>query len=224
MQRSCTCSLSAFSVQPQTLASSARRGTNNIRTLCCLVALQLPLVSQAPAAKIAESVQASAEMPQGLSASAQALFRRAEQGDAEAQFYLGDMYHLGKGVHRDYVEAAKWWRKAAEQGLAEARHNLGNSYYNGEGVPEDNAEAVKWHRKAAELGDAQSRLHVRGRPRRSPRLRRSLRVAFSRWTGKMGVAKSKGRTYPRATCHRRGTSRRTLGAAQRQQSEVTAST
>ena len=86
---------------------------------------------------IAESVQASAEMPQGLSVSAQALFRRDEQGGAEAQFYLGDMYHLGKGVPRDYVEAAKWWRKATEQGLAEAQHNLGNSYYNGNGVPKD---------------------------------------------------------------------------------------
>ena len=43
-------------------------------------------------------VQASAEMPQGLSVSAQALFRRAQQGDANAQYSLGYMYQFGKGV------------------------------------------------------------------------------------------------------------------------------
>ena len=37
----------------------------------------------------------------------------AEQGDAVAQFNLGLMYHEGKGVPRDYVEAYKWFSIAA---------------------------------------------------------------------------------------------------------------
>ena len=42
----------------------------------------------------------------------------AEQGDALAQYSLGEMYDLGEGVPEDDAEAAKWYRKAAEQGDA----------------------------------------------------------------------------------------------------------
>ena len=67
----------------------------------------------------------------------------AQQGNAIAQMLLGEMYYFGKGVPRDYSEAARWWRKAAEQGLAEAQFNLGGMYRQGEGVPKDHQEAVK---------------------------------------------------------------------------------
>ncbi len=76
----------------------------------------------------------------------------AEQGNSQAQWFLGSMYEKGQGVPQDYAEAVKWHRKAAEQGLAEAQFSLGVMYYGGQGVPQDYAEAVKWHRKAAEQG------------------------------------------------------------------------
>ena len=34
----------------------------------------------------------------------------AEQGDADAQFNLGVMYHNGRGVMQDYKEAVEWYR------------------------------------------------------------------------------------------------------------------
>ncbi len=37
----------------------------------------------------------------------------AEQGNAEAQFFLGLMYHLGKGVPKDFVQAHKWYNLSA---------------------------------------------------------------------------------------------------------------
>ena len=49
----------------------------------------------------------------------------AEQGLAEAQFYLGVMYRDGQGVAQDDVEAVRLWRLAAEQGDADAEFNLG---------------------------------------------------------------------------------------------------
>ena len=52
----------------------------------------------------------------------------AEQGYADAQFSLGLMYDSGQGVAQNYVEAAKWYRRAAEQGEAAARNNLGIMY------------------------------------------------------------------------------------------------
>ena len=84
--------------------------------------------------------------------------KAAEQGNAEAQFYLGFYYEqgVGVGVTKDLAEAAKWYRKAAEQGHAIAQYNLGVFYAQGAGVTKDLAEAVKWFRKAAEQGYARA--------------------------------------------------------------------
>ena len=38
---------------------------------------------------------------------------RAEQGDASAQFNLGNMHANGEGVPQDYVQAHKWFNLAA---------------------------------------------------------------------------------------------------------------
>ena len=37
----------------------------------------------------------------------------AEQGDAEAQYYVGEMYAIGEGVHPDHVVAHMWLSLAA---------------------------------------------------------------------------------------------------------------
>ena len=79
----------------------------------------------------------------------------AEQGNAFAQFYIGNMYYFGReqlDVPRDYAEAAKWIRKAAEQGHPFAENRLGVMYRYGEGMTKDYAEALKWWRKAVEQG------------------------------------------------------------------------
>ena len=78
----------------------------------------------------------------------------ADQGDALAQYSLGDMYRTGEGVPQDYGEAVKWFRLAADQGDASAQNNLGVMYEYGRGVPQDYGEAVKWYRLAADQGDA----------------------------------------------------------------------
>ena len=82
------------------------------------------------------------------------LKKAAEQGDAEAQFFLGHLYDDGDGVPEDDAEAVRWYRKAAEQGNALAQYQLGVMYYRGGGVPQDYAEAVSWFRQGAEQGDA----------------------------------------------------------------------
>ena len=51
----------------------------------------------------------------------------ANQGDADAQFVLGDMYSKGQGTKQDYVQAHKWYSLAAQngaQGAAQARDDL----------------------------------------------------------------------------------------------------
>jgi hypothetical protein len=78
----------------------------------------------------------------------------AEQGDADAQYNLGQMYRRGQGVPQDYKTAMKWYTLAAEQGNALAQNNVGVAYSWGDGVQQDHVEAVRWYRLAAEQGHA----------------------------------------------------------------------
>lgn len=82
--------------------------------------------------------------------------RKAEAGDAEAQFNLALMYHVGSGVIKDAAKEVEWLQKAAAQGQVDAQFGLGVTYDNGDGVPKDSAKAVEWWRKAAELGNAEA--------------------------------------------------------------------
>ena len=78
--------------------------------------------------------------------------KAAEQGDAVAQFNLGNCYYNGKGVTKDYSQAVYWYRKAAEQRVAAAQYNLGYCYLQGQGVSQDYSQAFIWLKKAAEQG------------------------------------------------------------------------
>src|SRR6266481_3631967 len=68
----------------------------------------------------------------------------ANDGDAAAQFNLGNQYAFGKGVPQDYSEAMAWFRKASEQGHRKATLFLGVMYAEGRGVPQDYVRAHMW--------------------------------------------------------------------------------
>jgi len=85
----------------------------------------------------------------------------AELGDAEAQYWLGDFYALGRGVRRDFDEAVGWYRKAAEQGEPRAQFALGRAYETGGGrLEQDYTEATHWYRKAADQGHPEARARL----------------------------------------------------------------
>ena len=86
--------------------------------------------------------------------------KKAEAGDAIAQFNLGNMYRKGDGVPKDSAEAVKWYRKAAEQGDAEARNNLGVMYYSGDGVPKDLVQAHVWFNIAGAAGNENAKKNL----------------------------------------------------------------
>ena len=50
--------------------------------------------------------------------------KAAEQGDAGAQYNLGNCYRAGTGVKKDEKEAVKWYTKSAEQGDWFAKRGL----------------------------------------------------------------------------------------------------
>jgi len=84
----------------------------------------------------------------------------AEQGDVLAQYNLGLLYDMGKGVPQDYKAAAKWFTEAAKQGDADAQYNIGHMYAEGQGVIQDYKMAVMWFTRAAEQGYASAQSNL----------------------------------------------------------------
>ncbi|HXS69820.1 MAG TPA: tetratricopeptide repeat protein, partial [Candidatus Polarisedimenticolia bacterium] len=70
--------------------------------------------------------------------------KAAEEGDAQAQCYLGVCYQNGQGVKQDYQEAVKWFKKSADQNDSVAQCYLGVCYQAGFGVPQEYGQAAKW--------------------------------------------------------------------------------
>jgi hypothetical protein len=79
---------------------------------------------------------------------------QAQEGDKEAQTYVGEIYEKGLGVPPDYAVAAVWYRKAAAQGHSRAQINLGFLYEKGLGVEKDPLQALSWYRRASGLQEA----------------------------------------------------------------------
>ena len=87
---------------------------------------------------------ADAANDRGDYATALSLYRPlAEQGNADAQTSLGDLYAGGAGVVQDYAEAVKWYRKSAEQGDARGQFFLGGMYEDGAGAPRKPRSGVR---------------------------------------------------------------------------------
>jgi serine/threonine protein kinase len=109
---------------------------------------------------VGATVQASAPTSQPVQStrdeieSFKAMRRRAEAGEAEAQFRLGVMYAYGRGTACDETEAAGWLRKAAGQNHITAQMRLGLMLARGAGMAKNEAEAAGWLRKAADQNDS----------------------------------------------------------------------
>lgn len=56
--------------------------------------------------------------------------------------------------HKQYKQAATWFRRAAEAGNAEAMAELGECYQYGRGVEKNSTQQEYWYRRSAELGCA----------------------------------------------------------------------
>ena len=99
--------------------------------------------------------------------------RKAEAGEAQAQYTVGMLYRQGDGLVKDAEEAVKWLQKAADQGHPKAQCKLGVMYGKGEGVAQDRKQAMEWFKKASAAGylEAQlilDKLHTKPVPTKAP--------------------------------------------------------
>jgi TPR repeat protein len=81
------------------------------------------------------------------------LRRKAQAGDAKAQFDLASAYSQGTGVAKDTAQGIEWLRKSALKGYPGAQVVLGYMYHKGIEMEKDPSEAAKWYKKAARQGD-----------------------------------------------------------------------
>jgi hypothetical protein len=87
--------------------------------------------------------------------------KRAEAGDAKAQFQYGFMLFMGcNDLEPNHAAAAQWWRSAAAQGDLMAMIDLGQLYITGDGVPRDPQEAIRLFQKAGDAGEMQGYYHL----------------------------------------------------------------
>ncbi len=86
----------------------------------------------------------------------------AENGNADAQGFLGQMYFGGKGVPRDDRQAFNWTMRAAEQGDPSAHFTLGLWYAVGAGVSEDVVQSYMWIKLSAQNGFSEAELILKG--------------------------------------------------------------
>lgn len=91
------------------------------------------------------------------------LHQLATNGDAQAQYFLGEYYSKDnipgpltvRSTKPSYVD---WYRKSAEQGFPLAQVKMGSCYQYGMGVIKDESKALEWYHKAAIQGNAQAQM------------------------------------------------------------------
>lgn len=95
------------------------------------------------------------------------LTQKAEAGDTEAQYALGDIYRYGDGVAKDSDKAYKWFYQAfpavleaADSGDIEACYRVSNMYNYGLGVESDDSKALRYMRTAADGGMPQAQYEL----------------------------------------------------------------
>jgi hypothetical protein len=84
----------------------------------------------------------------------------ALNGDADAQYRLGDMYAKGEGVRQDFQQAFNWYLRAASQDEPRGQFEVAEAYEQGRGVAQDSKKAAAWYLTAAEHGNPKAQYAI----------------------------------------------------------------
>ncbi len=117
--------------------------TGRALALGCLLLLQ-PLLVQAGGNSLLIPAMGRCTLntqPEDLAEALAACEAAAKNGDAEAEYELGEFYYDGKNTPRDLDKALSYFEQASLQGHAMAQFQLGTMFFKGEGVPANNIQA-----------------------------------------------------------------------------------
>lgn len=115
--------------------------TSHILSLCCLLFGPLTLASNNDLLVPATESCVLDVAPEQLSEALNICQAIALEGDAQAQFELGEFFYTGRQTQQNLPQALRWYEMASLQGHAEAQHRLGTMFFRGEGVPASNIQA-----------------------------------------------------------------------------------
>ena len=93
----------------------------------------------------------------GAAPDADALRKRALDGETAAQLELADEFFFGRNRPANPALAAYWYRRAANSGSPEGEYNLGACYEHGWGVRKSPQQAFECYSRAAEKGSLPAR-------------------------------------------------------------------
>jgi TPR repeat protein len=122
------------------------------------IAPNLPIRKGAPMSTVQEGVAAfeAGDFKEALAKIQPA----ADKGNAQAAYWMGQMYENGLGVKTDAGTALTWYQKAAEGGWADAKFKLGEIYFTGTEDLQDFKKARKWLGEAARDGNSRAQLDL----------------------------------------------------------------
>ena len=119
-----------------------------IRVLCLMFMIGLPMLASAYQGDYIWEDKFEKALP------------KAESGNVDAQYDVGEMYEKGKGTEKDMAKAFEWYEKAAEQGDIKAAYRIGVAYLKGKGVNKDNEKAHKYLKRSADKGYARAQYYM----------------------------------------------------------------
>ncbi|MGF1905121.1 tetratricopeptide repeat protein [Aliivibrio salmonicida] len=79
--------------------------------------------------------------------------RAAENGNLEAQAFLGEMYDNGAGITKDIQQAVYWYELSANAGHPRSQFNLAEMYLHGDGVEINHMKATQLMMESAKQGN-----------------------------------------------------------------------
>ncbi len=84
---------------------------------------------------------------------------QAENGNAEVQYQLSEMYSTGNGVFANIDKSTYWLKRSAESGNVNAQYELAEAYYNScwrRDIQQDYKKAYYWYEKNRDNGNKEA--------------------------------------------------------------------
>lgn len=109
----------------------------------------------------------------------------ALNGDATAQFRVGEMYAHGEGVKQNDKYAFQWYLKAAAQDDPRAQFAVAEAYEKGIGITQSDKNAATWYLTSADHGNPRAQLVVGLMYAKGDNVKQDL-VEAHKWLGLAG--------------------------------------
>ncbi len=107
--------------------------------------------------ELAKQLYSGVYLGRDVAGAGQVFQELADAGNADAQYFVGQMHFRGTGRPQNGYQAITWTRKAAVNGSMLGQRALGRLYINGyDSIGKDRVEASRWLTAAAQNGDPES--------------------------------------------------------------------